>query len=299
MIKILSIRLSTKNFISQTRKGLAGTALLLMALVATSPAWANLSDPNSGKTSDVLPHEIKDVEVVEKLGQNLDLNLKFQNESGELVPLAKYIDGNKPTILTIVYFNCPSLCNFHLNGLMEVFKNNKKGTIGKDYNVIAVSMEPTETPELARRKKETYIEALGQVGAENGWHFLVGDQANITALANQVGFKYKWNEARKEYSHPAVAYVISPTGMLSRYLYGIEFSADTLHLSLVEASEGKIGNIIDRIVLFCFQFDPSKNKYTLYAFNLMRAGAVLTLALLALVLIPLWMKEKQGQALGA
>jgi len=247
--------------------------------------------------SHALPAEIEGVGITEKLGQQISTDLTFTDDEGQPVTLAKYFNGERPVLLTMVYYNCPSLCNFHLNGLLDVFKNTQ-ARIGVDFDVVSVSMDHTETADLASKKKATYIKALGQGGAEKGWHFLVGDETNVKKLADELGFRFKWNEAAKQFAHVAAAYVSSPTGMISRYLYGIEFSPQTLRLSLVEASNGKIGNIVDQLILFCFQFDPSKNKYTLYAFNLMRIGALLTVILLAAFLVPFWLREKRKGPLG-
>jgi protein SCO1/2 len=170
----------------------------------------------------------------------------------------------------------------------------KGGIAGQDYEVVAISMDHSETYDLAAKKKASYMEVLKQPGAEKGWHFLVGNEANVKQIADELGFRYKWNDKIKQFAHAAVTYVVSPEGMISRYLYGIEFSPATLRLSLVEASAGKIGNLIEQFTLFCFQFNPSKNKYVLYAYNVMRLGALLTVLLLAIFLVPYWLRERNS-----
>ncbi|MEK6555484.1 MAG: SCO family protein [Bdellovibrionota bacterium] len=258
------------------------------AVAYTPPTQAE----KAGTDSHATPEELADVGVTEHLSQKLSNSLEFTDDAGKKVTLGQYFNGQKPVLFTMVYYNCPSLCNYHLNGLLDVF-HKAKMTVGKDFDLVAVSMNHNETPELAAKKKINYLKELNQPGAEKGWHFLVGTEENVLKLAGELGFRFKWNEAGQQYAHAAVAYVLTPQGVISRYLYGIEFPPQTLRLSLIEASQGKIGNIIDQIVLFCFQFNPSKNKYTLAAFNVMRLGGALTALLLAAFLVPYWRRERR------
>lgn len=241
------------------------------------------------------PVEMQGLKVQEQLGKQLNLSAEFTNEAGQPVALGTFFDGHRPVLMTMVYYTCPSLCNFHLNGLLEVFKKMNL-VAGRDFQVVAVSMNHRETHEVADAKKQSYLEAYGKEGAAEGWHFLTGSEAQVQNLAHDLGFPFRWDEVGQQYAHPAVAYVATPGGQLSRYLYGIEFPPESLKLALIEASKGKIGTLVDQLILFCFQFDPAKNKYTLYAFNVMRLGAVLTAILLALVLIPTWLREKRKAA---
>lgn len=269
----------------------------LLFIGVSAPVFAyEPPKPQGNGTSEQTPPELQDVGITEHLNQQITLSNSFTDDKGQPVTLAKYYDGHKPVLMTMVYYDCPNLCNYHLNGLLDVFKKMDLKA-GRDFNFVAVSMSHTETPELAAKKKAAYLKALGQTGAEDGWHFLVGNEQNVKLLADELGFKFKWNEAIKQYAHAAVGYVTTPKGIISRYLYGIEFPPQTLRLSLVEASEGKIGTIVDKMSLFCFQFDPSKNKYTLYAFNIMQMGGALTALLLAVFLIPYWIRERRKSAL--
>lgn len=255
-------------------------------------AWAYQPSSPASAPSDALPGEIEGVDVTERLGQKLDMSLELTNEEGQTMALGQYFGHGRPVIMAMVYYNCPSLCNFQLNGLVDVVKK-MKGQAGVDYDLVAVSMDHTENPEMAKKKKANYMKALGQPGAENGWHFLVASESNVKKLASDLGFRFKWDESQKQFAHAAATYVVTPSGTVSRYLYGIEFAPQTLRLSLVEASEGKIGNIIEQLTLFCFQFNPAKNRYTLYAFNLMRIGAALTVLIIAIFLVPVWLRERQ------
>lgn len=267
---------------------------LLCAAFISGNSWAY--NPNEKLvTGHELPAELQNVGVEEHLGAQLDTSLTFTDDHGKTAPLASFLRSEKPTLLAIVYYECPSLCNFHLNGLTDAMKT-LKWSAGDEFNVVAVSMNHKETPELAAGKKASYVKAYGRPETADGWHFLVGSEAHVKALADQLGFKFKWLEERQQYAHASVTYVVTPDGKISRYLHGIQPDPTTLKLSLLEASNGKIGNVIEQAIMFCFQFNPSKNKYTLYAWNLMRIGAILMVLLLAVFLIPVLKREFRTKA---
>ena len=242
------------------------------------------------QVSDVKPAELKDVGIDEKLGTQVDLNLKFKNEKGELVPLSSFYNGHQPVILSLVYYSCPGLCNFHLNGLTDGLKG-LDWNAGDKFQVVAISFDPKEDPALATSKKESYMDVYKRPGTENGWHFLTGDEETIRKLTNSVGFKYKWVESEKEWSHASAAIVTTNKGIISRYLPGIFFEAKDIKLALNEASSGKIGTFIDSLILYCFQYNPHQSKYTLYAFNVMKLGAAIMVLFLGLWLIPIWRRN--------
>ena len=240
---------------------------------------------------------LKNITVEENLGQMVDLNLPFVDEQGQKVILKDFFKPEKPVLLTLVYYTCPSLCNFHLNGVMEALKKMDLKS-GQDFEFVAISFEPKDTPQTARSKKnefkERFLKASGKQNLSQGWHFLTGTQENTRTLAHQLGFFYEWDERSSQWSHPAVAYVLTDQGMISRYLYGISISDKTLRLSLVEASHGKIGNILDRFILYCFNYNPQERKYSLMALNAVRAGAGITLILLGFLLIPFWIRNRNA-----
>jgi len=238
------------------------------------------------------PQELMGVGITERLGGDVDLGLEFVDDEGKAVTLGSYFSGEKPVLFTIIYFNCPSLCNYHLNGLTEALRE-MEWTVGDQFELVALTMNHRETPDLAKQKKAAYVKDYGRPESADGWHFLTGTEENIKKIADQVGFGFKWLPDQKEYSHASAAQVMTPDGKISRYLHGIQFDAQTVKLSLLEASSGKIGNIIDQIVLYCFQFDPNKNKYTVYAWNIMQAGAIGIVVILTLILVPLWWREKR------
>lgn len=244
------------------------------------------------------PEQLRNVGITEHLGSAVDLNLTFRDETGATVRLGQFFDGRRPVLLSLAYYSCPGLCNFHLNGLKDTFKE-LKGPLGQEFDHVVVSIDPRENSELAAKKKASYVTAYGRVEGAKGWHFLVGDEANIRQLAQQVGFNYHWDEKEKQWAHASAAYVLTPKGLISRYLYGIVFDAKVLRLSMIEASNGMIGSIVDKLTLFCFHFDPQASKYTFYAFNVMRAAAGIAVLILATVLGSFWLrgrKELQGEA---
>lgn len=263
--------------------------ILMGCLVQQSIAY---DTTRSLKASEV-PQELKGINITEKLGEFIDLDLEFLNEEGQKVKIGRYFNQNKPVLFTIIYYQCPNLCQLHLNGLMQGMKGLD---ITDDFEFVALSMDHSESPYLAKAKKENYIKQY-QLSTPENLHFLTGKENPIQKISQQVGFKFRWNEEQKQFAHLPVAYVLTPAGQISRYLYGVEMETKTLKLSLVEASQGRIGGLIERILLFCFQFDPRKNRYTIYAYNVMRAGGLLTVILILCLLIPAWVRiKKQGQS---
>ncbi len=241
----------------------------------------------TGAPSDQKPAELEGVGIDEKLGQSLDTTLTFTDDNGQPVQLSQYLTKKKPIILSLVYFNCPSLCNLHLNGLNDAFKQ-LDWAVGDKFEVVSVSINPQENASLAKNKKASYLQEYGRNNVEGGWHFLTGSQEQIQKLAANVGFKYKYDETSKEYLHSAAAIVITPEGKISRYLHGVFFEPKTLRLSLVEASNGHIGEFVDSFMLFCFRYDPNKRTYAFYAYNIMKFGAGLAALALFAFLLPGW-----------
>ena len=265
--------------------------IFLFILSVFAPPSTAYDTTRTLKASEV-PQELKGINITEKMGEFIDLDLEFSNEKGEKVKIGRYFNQNKPVLFTIIYYKCPNLCQLHLNGLMQGMKDLD---ITDDFEFIALSMDHSETPDLAQTKKTNYVKQYKLPTPEN-LHFLTGQEKPIKKISRQVGFKFRWNEEQKQFAHLPVAYVLTPAGQISRYLYGVEMKTKTLKLSLVEASQGRIGGLIERILLFCFQFDPRKNRYTIYAYNIMRAGGILTVFLILGLLIPAWVRiKRQGK----
>ncbi len=238
------------------------------------------------------PPELSGIDVEEHLGDYVPLDLTFTDASGSDVTLGDYFNKGKPVFLVLAYYECPMLCTLVLsaaaNGAIQVTSLDP----GTDYEMVTVSIDPDETAELAAQKQSRYIKSLGLKGSEDSWNFLVGNEENIRSIADVVGFKYYYVPERDEYAHPAVAFILAEDGKISRYLYGLDFKPRDLLLGLLEAAEGKIGSTIDKIILYCFHYDPNAKGYVLFAQNVMRTGGVLTLIALALFLSSLWTKEK-------
>lgn len=257
-------------------------ALVAAALLAASPALAQ----KSGETK----REFEGVSIDRKLGTVIPKDVVFQNADGEPVTLGSYFDGETPVIINFVYHDCPMLCGLMLSGTTTTL-SNMKWTPGDQFRVLTISFNHRETPEMSRQAKDTYVERLGRPGAAKGWHFLTGSEASIQAVTEATGFNFRWVEEQQEYAHPTAYVFLSGDGKVTQYIYGMELPAGDARKALVEASDGKVGNPVDQIAMYCFQFDPEANTYTADAFNLMKAGSVLTVFILGGVLFFFWRRE--------
>jgi protein SCO1/2 len=243
------------------------------------------------------PPAARDVGFDQRLGESVPLDAVFRDESGQAVRLGDYFTG-KPVILTLVYYECPMLCTLTLNELAGALKT-LAFDVGREFEVVTVSFEPRETPELAAAKKKTYLERYGRPGSERGWHFLTGDADATSRLTRAVGFRYAWDEATKQYAHPAGIMVLTPDGRIARYLYGIEYSPQSLRLALVESSEGRIGSTVDQLLLLCYQYDPTTGRYGAAVMRIVRVAGVLTLAALGTLIVVLRRRERRAAARSA
>lgn len=268
--------------------------LIKTGIYASAVVWSFAWGANAAFAQGFndLPSELEGVEVIEKLGEQIPLQLEFKNERDQTVKLEQYFDGERPVILALIYFRCPMLCGLVLNGLIDGLRGLNM-TPGDEFQTLIVSIDPLETPRLAQMTKQNLIQELGKPSAASGIHLLTGREANIRILADSVGFGYKWNDRTNEYMHKAVIFVLMPDGRISRYLYDIIFEPQTLRLALVEASEGKVGSTVDRVLwaLDCFVYDPSSNSYVLAAMGLMRIGGGLTVLIGGAALASLWLNE--------
>lgn len=231
------------------------------------------------------PRELEEVRIDQRLDESLPLDAVFRDENGDEVKLGAYF-GSKPVVLALVYYSCPMLCNQVLNGMTSGLDVLKAFSIGKEFEVVTVSFDPKETPELARQKKETYIKWYKREGAAEGWHFLTGDQPNIDRLTEAAGFHYKWDEKTTQFIHATGIMIATPDGKLARYFYGIEYAPKDLRLGLVEASAGKIGSPVDQLLLYCYHYDPASGKYGAAVMNIMRLGGAATvIAIIAMFIV--------------
>jgi protein SCO1/2 len=227
----------------------------------------NQSDP---------PPNLTGVGISEKLGSQIDLNHHFTDETGKDVRLGDFFAPKRPVIISLAYYECPMLCGVVLNSLVDGMKG-LDWTPGKEFALVNLSFDPREKFDLAAAKKKNLLESLGKPGAAAGWHFLTGEEKQIKALADELGFGYRWDEKEKQYAHAAGIFVLTPEGKLSRVLYGIQYRPSDLRLSLLEASNGKIGTIVDRLLLFCFSYNQHLRKYSLTVMRMLQIGAILTI----------------------
>lgn len=263
------------------------------ALPITTIAFAFLALPARSATQlqgpvqdiGVRPELLKDVGIDQKLNESIPLDLTFRDEDGKPVQLRQYF-GQKPVILSLVYYNCPMLCTQVLNGLNRSIKELPMD-VGKQFNIVTVSIDPTERPILAAAKQALYTGIYGRPGAAEGWHFLTGDEQDIKQLAASTGFRYAYDVQSKQFAHASAIMVLTPKGKISRYFYGITYPPRDLRLGLVEASEGKIGSAVDQILLFCYHYDPVTGKYGLLISRVVQAAGIFTVLGIALLVFML------------
>lgn len=264
-------------------------SLNLAAQVMDPPSLPVYTNTQKEANSANTPAELKGVGIKEHLGDAIDLNLQVRNEAGQLVTLGSFFKSHKPVMLSPVYFNCPGLCNYHFNGVVETLQKIDWNP-GDKFEVIAFSFDSKEGAELAQAKKDNYMKMYNRAGTEGGFHFLSADEATIKKLTASLGFEYRWNAQANEWSHASAAIVITPDGKISRYLHGIAFEPKDMKLALNEASNGKIGNIIDSVVLFCFKYDEHQSKYGLQVFRVVQLAGALMVLILAFWLTPVLVK---------
>jgi len=221
------------------------------------------------------PGLVKQIGLDQKLDAQIPLDVQFRDEQGAAVTLRRFF-GRRPVILTLVYYQCPMLCTLVLNGVLNSAKA-MSFEIGKEYEIVSVSIDPTETPLLAESKRTMYAGLYGRPGAMTGWHFLTGEEAAIRQLAGAVGFRYVYDKTSEQYGHAAGFMVLTPEGRVSRYFYGIEYLPRDLRLALVEASGGKVGTPVDQILLACFHYDPMTGKYGLVISRVVRWAGLATI----------------------
>jgi protein SCO1/2 len=251
--------------------------LLFTSVTALAQGWGQGPPPRKAPIpAGEKPRDLEEVRIDQRLDESLPLDAVFRDENGAEVKLGSYF-GSKPVVLALVYYSCPMLCNQVLNGMTSGLDVLKVFSIGKEFEVVTVSFDPRETPELAREKKATYLKWYTREGAAEGWHFLTGDQANIDRLTEAAGFHYKWDEKTTQFIHASGIMIATPDGKLARYFYGIEFAPKDLRLGLVDASAGKIGSPVDQLLLYCYHYDPASGKYGAAVMNIMRLGGALTL----------------------
>jgi protein SCO1/2 len=272
--------------------GIVLMSLMLMMRAGTAAAALQQESGVASQTAVEPNSPLARVQIDQKLGEQLPLDAEFRDESGKLVRLGDFY-GKRPVLLAFVYYECPMLCTLVLNGVVRVL-NGVTLTPGKDFDVVAVSFNPKDTPELAAKKKVNYLKEYHQNGTEAGWHFLTGEEAQIRRVTDAAGFQYEYDPVSKEFAHASAVYVTTAEGKMARYFFGIEYPAREMRLSLVEASKGKIGTLADRILLFCFHYDPVTGKYSLMILRVVRLAGILTLLGMGAAIVLMLKRERKA-----
>lgn len=228
----------------------------------------------------------------QRLDAQVPLDLPFRDENGRTVRLGDYVQ-DKPVLLTLGYWECPNLCPLSRTGLLTSL-NELQFTVGQEFEVVMVSIAPTETPDLAAQVKAQEVAGYNRSGSANGWHFLTGEHTEIDRLAEAIGFRYAFDKRQNEYAHVSGLVVLTPTGKVARYLYGIEYNPRDLRLSLIEATTNRIGAWADQVLLFCYTYDPVTGQYSLLFMRLMQTAALLTVALISVMIWLLLRNERRG-----
>jgi protein SCO1/2 len=275
------------------------TFILTFGVVALFATGAFAQDaprgvrPEAGVPADQMPGVLTEVGFDQRLNERLPLDAVFRDEEGNKVELGKYF-GTKPVVLVFAYYDCPMLCTQILNGLTSSLRVLNE-TVGRDFEVVVVSFDPREKPTLAAGKKKVYVESYGREGSEHGWHFLTGEEDQIRRVTDAAGFRYTWDPRTLQYAHASGIVITTPDGRLSRYFFGIEYAPRDVKFALMESSEGRIGNAIDKLLLYCYHYNPETGSYALVAMNTVRVGGAVTLmALVGFVLVALRKEQRRN-----
>ncbi len=290
-----SIARSTTRFSSRPSRNLSvlcGKSFFLTALVLlTSAAFGQgMSNGIMSPPASARPPYLENVGITQHLDAQIPPDLTFVDDANKPVKLGDYF-GKRPLILNLVYYNCTMLCGEALEGLSGAMKL-VKFDVGKEYEVVTVSFNPNETPEMAAAKKKRFVERYGRPGAAAGWHFLTGSADSINALTKAVGFQYQYDAKNNQYAHATAIMVLTPEGRISRYFYGVDFPPKDLRMGLVEASERKIGNLTDQVLLYCYHYDPATGKYGAIVSNMLKLGALVTILFIGILLFILFRLER-------
>lgn len=272
---------------STSHRLLRTAAAWLLGLLLVVPAHVV---PAYGQRDPRLEQSLEKAGIEEQLGERIAADVVLRDEAGREVTLGTYLGGERPVLLNFVYHSCPMLCSLVLDGLSASLQE-MEWTPGDQFDIVTVSFEPKDTPELAAQQKAKYIELAGKPEAAPGWHFLTGTPEAIETLTKSAGFRYAWVEQQQSYAHPAALIFLSGSGVISRYLHGLDYKPRDVRNALVEASEGKIGNPLDQVLLYCFQYDPNANSYVLQATNLMKIAGIFTALAVGAFLFLFWRRE--------
>src|SRR5271157_2889772 len=280
----------------QIAKGLAAALLMAASTFAAAQPPSAFQEKNAQAASQVSPVDLSNIGIDQRLDQQVPLDLEFKDEAGKTVRLGDYFHSRRPVILNLVYYTCPMLCGEELAGEASAL-GVLRFTPGNEYEVVSVSFNPDETPKDAAEKKQVYIarvnEHLEYKTNGDGWHFLTGQQPEIKQLADAVGFRYRRDPSTGQFIHAAAITIVTPTGKIAQYYYGVEFSPKDIRLGLIEASQDKIGTIVDQVLLFCYHYDPKTGRYGAVITNIMRVAGAATMLVLGGFLIVMYRRESR------
>jgi protein SCO1 len=254
----------------------SNSILLAVILAFAVSAWGQaMSQGILSPPANLRPPGLKDVGIEQNLNEQIPPDLTFRDETGKQVRLGDYF-GKRPMILNLVYYQCSMLCGEVLSGLTSALRV-LKFDVGSQFDVLTVSFDPHETPEMASAKKAEYLKRLGRPGAAQGWHFLTGPQESITALTKAAGFQYQYDPKSGQFAHATAIMILTPAGKISQYYYGVEYAPKDLRLGLIQASDEKIGNLVDQVLLYCYHYDPATGKYGAVITRILRLAAIATM----------------------
>ncbi|AXJ02216.1 protein SCO1/2 [Cyclonatronum proteinivorum] len=269
------------------------TLLLFTTLFATDGLFAQTTNPATEANARLL----EQLQIQEQLGEYLPEDLVFTNEFGEEVKLSSFFESDRPVLLNLIYFSCPSICSLILNGVADAVEQ-VRWTPGVEYDIVTISIDPNEDYQLASQVKQGYADRMNKSGIEEGWHFLTGTQENIDAISESVGIPFVWSEEAQEFLHGSAIMFISPEMRITRYLYGVSYREMDVRNALFDAAGGRVGSTLERIALYCFTFDPDSGSYVPYAMNIMKVGGVVILLGLGIFLGGFWLRERKKDATG-
>ena len=247
----------------------------------------------AGMTASTIPAPLREIGFDQNIDHLVPLDVTFRDETGRAVQLGDYF-GKRPVVMVFAYYDCPMLCTQVINGLSTAL-NVLSLEPNRDFEIVAVSFNPKDTPATASAKKAIYLERYSRAGAAAGWHFLSGDQSSIDRLTKAAGFRYTWDDATKQFAHPTGVIVLTPEGKLARYLFGIEYGPRDLRFALVEASAGKVGTPVDSLLLYCYHYDPMTGRYGLMVMRTLRLAGIATVLALGSFIIIMVRREKAGR----
>ena len=263
----------------------------LLAAFLLAPALARAQAPPAGMPASSQPEVLREVGYDQRLGEPVPLDIVLRDETGASVSLREAIAG-KPTVLSLVYYECPMLCTLTLNGLVGAL-SALPFEPGREFSLLTVSFDDRERPEQAAARKRAYLARYKHPSAEKSWRFLTGDKESLRRLTDAVGFRYAWDERTKQFAHPAGVLVLTPDGRIGRYLFGVEYAPKDLRLGLVEAGQGRIGSPVDRLLLYCYQYDPAQGRYGAVVMRIVRLGGLATMTLLGGFVIVMLRRERR------